>query len=100
MTLDDVASARRIALGGLLIFMLWLVAGRVYSFAEQIKRQDREQKQTLEMLERNNQRELALIQQQHDSIYGQRAPTRLPVDATQPNANKSSYPKMPAAAVV
>ncbi len=101
MTLDDVASAKRLALGMVLVYLLWLLAGRMYSFAEQVMRQDREQKQTLEMLERNRQRELAIIQQQHETYYGQRAPTRLPVDPTmRPNSTKNSHPKMPASAVV
>lgn len=77
MTGDDIASARKLAAGGLLIFVLWLLAGRMYSFAEQVKRQDRQQKQTLEMFEQVNQRELANIQQ-----------------------HRNSHPKMPASAVV
>ena len=100
MTFDDIASAKRLVLGALLVFLLWLAAGRLYSFAEQVKRQDREQKQTLDMLERSRQRELAIIQQQRESIYGQRAATRLPVDTTRPNSSKTSHPKMPPSAVV
>lgn len=100
MTLDDVASAKRLVLGTVLIFVLWLVAGRLYSFAEQVKRQDREQQQTLEMLERNRQRELAIIQRQHENFYGQPVPAPIPVKAAPPDGSKHTYPKMPASAVV
>ena len=97
MTGDDIASARRLAVGGLLVFMLWLLAGRLYSFAEQVKRQDREQKQTLELLERNRQRELAIMQQQRESLY---PPAPIFTKAGPPKTNKTAHQKMPAAAVV
>jgi len=97
---EDVRSARRLALGALLVYLLWLVAGRAISFAEQVKRQDREQKQTLEMLEQNRQRELAMIQQQHESIYRQPAQKPRATKATPPNDSKNSGQKMPAPVVV
>ena len=100
MTGEDVLSARRLAVGAALIYLMWLVAGRAISFAEQVKRQDREHKQTLEMLEKNRQRDLAIIQQQHERIYGQLAQKPIATKATTPNASKNSRQKMPAPAVV
>jgi hypothetical protein len=100
MTGEDIQSARRLILGAVLVYLLWLLAGQVISFAEQVKRQDREQKQTLEMLERNRQRELAIIQQQHESIYRQAAQTAMTTQATPPDGSRHSGQKMPAPAVV
>jgi hypothetical protein len=100
MTLDDVASAKRLALGALLVYMLWLVAGRAYSFAEQVKRQDHEQKQTLQMLERTRQRETAILQQQLESLARPHMPPPVPTTAGRPNGGKNSHQKMPASAVV
>ena len=97
---DDAWSAKRLGLGIGFVFLLWLVAGRFYSFAEQIKQQDRERKQTLEMLERNRQRDLAIIQQQHERFYGQPVPTPIPAKAARPNSGKNSHSKMVPSAVV
>ena len=100
MTLDDVASAKRLALGALLVYMLWLVAGRAYSFAEQVKRQDQEQKQTLLMLERTRQREAEILQQQKENLDRQRMQPPVPTKAGRPNGGNNSHQKMPASAVV
>ena len=100
MTLDDVASAKRLALGALLLYVLWLVAGRAYSFAEQVKRQDQEQKQTLLTLERTRQREAAILQQQKENLDRQRMQPPAPTKAERPYSGKNSHQKMPASAVV
>jgi hypothetical protein len=100
MSLDDVASAKRLVLGALLLYMLWLVAGRAYSFAEQVKRQDQEQKQTLQMLERTRQREAVVLQQQKENLDRQRMQPIVPTQAERPNGGKNSPQKMPASAVV
>ena len=100
MRLDGVSSARRLVLGPLLVYMLWLLAGRAYSFAEQVKRQDQEQKQTLQMLERTRQREAVILQQQKENLDRQRMQPPVPTKAGRPSGGKNSYQKMPAFAVV
>ena len=100
MTLDDVASAKRLALGAVLLYMLWLLAGRAYSFAEQVKRQDHEQKQTSQMLERTRQREAAILQQQKENLDRQPVQPQFPTKGGRPNGGKNSHQKMAASAVV
>jgi hypothetical protein len=100
MALNGVASARKLVLYTGFAFLMWLVAGRFYSFAEQVNRQTREHKQTLEMLERNRQRELAVIQQHHERFYGQPLPTAIPAQAARTNVSKPAHPRMPASALV
>ena len=97
MTLDDVQSAKRLALGAVLLYLLWLLAGSVFSFGAQLKRQRDEQQQTLQMLERSRQREVAIVQQQKENLNRQRMQPPVPIKAAQPNGSRK---KMPAPAVV
>jgi hypothetical protein len=100
MTIDDAASAKRLVLGALLVYFLWLLAGRAYSFGEQVKQQDQEQKQTLQMLERNRQREAEILQQQKANLDRQRMQPPVPTKSTRSNSVRDSSQKMPASAVV
>ena len=86
-------------MGAVLLYVLWLLAGRAYSFAEQVKRQDQEQKQALQMMERTWQREAAIVQQQRAILDRQRTLPPVPTKATRPNGGKDSSQKMPASAV-
>jgi hypothetical protein len=87
-------------LGALLLYVLWLLAGAAYSFAEQVKRQNQEQKQTLQMLEQNSQRQVTILQQQKENLDRQRLQPSVPIKAGRPNGGKNPHQKMPASAVV
>jgi hypothetical protein len=100
MTLEDVASAKRLALGAVLVYVLWLVVQSAFSFAGQLKQQRQEQQQTLEMLERTRQREAAILRQNNENLARQRLQTATSPKAARPTANKPSHPKMPVSAVV
>lgn len=100
MTHDDFASAKRLALGGVLLYLLWLLAGSAFSFAYQIQRQNQEQKQTLQMLERSRQRELVIQQQQKENLDRQRMQPPVPTKVARANDSKNFSRKLPASAVV
>lgn len=63
MTREDVASAKRIALGGVLLFLLWSLANTVFSFSDLLTRQHQEQQDTKRFLERSRERETRLLRQ-------------------------------------
>jgi hypothetical protein len=100
MTLEDVASAKKFALGAVLVYVLWLVAQSAFSFAGQLNQQRQEQQQTLEMLERTRQREAAILRQHNENLARQRLQAATSPKAARPTANKPSHRKMPVSAVV
>jgi hypothetical protein len=100
MRIDDASSVKRLVLGALLVYVLCLLAGRAYSFGEQVKRQDQEQKQTLEALERSRQVEAEIQQRQKANLDRQRMQPPVPTKSWQSTGVRDSYQKMPASAVV
>jgi hypothetical protein len=98
MTLEDVASAKKLVLSAMLVYVLWLLANSMFSFAYQLKRQHEEQQQTLQMLERDGQREAALLRQNSENLARQRLQTATPPQAMR--LNKPPRRKMPVSAVV
>ena len=85
MTFEDVASARKLVVSAMLVYVLWLLANSMFSFAYQLKRQHEQQQQTLQMLERDGQREAALLRQNSENLARQRLQTATPPQAMQPN---------------
>ena len=63
MTPERVASARRVALGIVLVYLLLALAGRLYSFGGMLMRQHREQQEFLRTLELGSEREARLLRQ-------------------------------------
>lgn len=64
MALEDVASAKRLVLGAVLLYVLWLLANNLFWFGETLRRQHQEQ----QALERNAQQQRALLLQNIESI--------------------------------
>ena len=74
MTLD-VASAKRLVLGPVLLYVLWLLAKSLFSFGAMVTRQHQEQQDTLRTLERSEKRQLTLLRQNRENIGRQRPET-------------------------
>jgi len=98
MTLEDVRSAKRLALGGVLLYVLWMLGNSAFAFAHQLQRQREEQQQTLQMLERSRQREAEILRQNNENLARQRVQA-VGTARTAPQ-NKPSGHKMAASAVV
>jgi hypothetical protein len=96
VSLDDVASARKLVLSALLLYVGWQLATSALLYHEQFKRERQQQEQTVQLLELTTQRQLAMLQQQKQIRDRQQAE----MDAAQSNANKHFDRKMPASAVV
>jgi hypothetical protein len=86
MTLEDVASAKRIALGAVLLFVLWSLANAVFSFAAMLTRQHQEQQDTMRLIERNGKHQAALLRQNVETAKLHRAEPR--TTARQPARQK------------
>lgn len=72
MTPERVASAKRVALGGVLLLVLWALAVRVYSFGAMLSRQHQEQQQLLRTLERSREEQARLLRQNSETLARQR----------------------------
>jgi hypothetical protein len=97
MTLEDIASAKRLALGAVLLYVLWLLANSAFSFAYQLKRQHEQQQATLRTLERDNERQTAMLR---EGLERQRADLAKPRTVTRTSTKKSTRQKLTAAALV
>jgi hypothetical protein len=84
---------KRLLLGSVLVYLLWLLANSLISFGYQVKRQQ----DTVRMLERDGERRAALLRQ---DLEQQRATFAKPPLVTRPNANKSTRQKLTAPALV
>jgi hypothetical protein len=78
MTLEDVASAKRLALGAVLLYVPWSLANSAFSFAAMLTRQHQEQQDTLQTLERSGERQATVLRQNRENLAGQRLETATP----------------------
>jgi hypothetical protein len=76
MTLEDVLSAKRLALGAVLIFVLWSLANAVFSFAGQLTRQHQAQQETMRLVEQRGKEQAALLRQNVEAAKFHRAEPR------------------------
>ncbi len=78
MTPERVASAKRVALSIVLVYVLWALAGNVYSFGAMLARQHREQQELLRTLdERSKMQQASLVRQASETLARQRLEPRL-----------------------
>jgi hypothetical protein len=98
MIFEDVASAKRVLLSALLVYVLWLLGHSAFAFAFQLKRQHDQHQQIMETLEHDGQREIAMLRENNENLARQRQQVATQLQTTP--ATKSARPKMPAAAVV
>lgn len=75
MTLEDVASAKRLALGAVLLYVLWALANSVFSFAGMLAQQRQEQQEMMRTLERSRERETTLLPENRETFARQRVET-------------------------
>ena len=76
MTPERIGSAKRAALGAVLVCVLWALAGRVYWFGEILSRQHQEQQELLRTLERNREQQARLLRQNSETLARQRLEQR------------------------
>jgi hypothetical protein len=76
MTLEDVASAKRLALGAVLLFVLWSLANAVFSFAAMLTRQHQEQQDTMRLVEQRGKEQATLLRQNVEAVKFHRAEPR------------------------
>jgi hypothetical protein len=77
MTPERIGSAKRVALGAVLVCVLWALAGRVYWFGEILSRQHQEQQELLRALERNREEQARLLRQNSETLARQRLEPKL-----------------------
>ena len=99
MTLEDVASAKRLALGAVLLYVLWLLANSVFSFGAMVTRQHQEQ-DTLRTLERSEKRQIALLRQNRENLARQRPQTATPHAEPRTTGSQTARRKLTASALV
>lgn len=64
----DFASIKRVILGGLLLYVLWLLAGNVFGFGVMMKRQQQEQQQTIRTIEQNGEQQTRLLRENTEAL--------------------------------
>jgi hypothetical protein len=101
MTPEDVASAKRLALGAVLLYVLWSLANAVFSFGGMLSRQHQEQQETMRTLEQSRERQTTLLRQQTETLARQRAQTVKPHTAgPRTTTSRSAREKLAASALV
>ena len=76
MTPERVASAKRVALSAVLVYLLWALAGRVDRFGGLLNRQHREQQEFVRTLEQRSE-EARLLRQSSEALARQRLEPKL-----------------------
>jgi hypothetical protein len=76
MTPEDVASAKRLALGAVLLYVLWSLANAVFSFGGMLSRQHQEQQDTMRLMERRGKQQATLLRQDVETAKRQTAGPR------------------------
>lgn len=71
LTADDFASIKRVIFGGLLLYVLWLLAGNVFGFAAMMKRQQQEQQQTIRTIQENGEQQTRILRGNTDALARQ-----------------------------
>ena len=100
MTPGRVASARRVALGGVLLFVLLALAGRVYSFSVILSRQHQEQQELLRTLERSREQQERLLRQNSETLAQQRLEPSLHAGERRTTTKQGAAQKLTASALV
>ena len=77
MTPERFASAKRVALGGVLLYVLWALAGNVSFFAAMQTRQHREHQELLRTMELRREREATILRQKSEFLARQRLEPKL-----------------------
>jgi hypothetical protein len=91
MTPERVASAKRVVLGIVLLYVLWALAGNVYSFGAMLARQHQGQQEVLRTLERNREQQARLLRQNSETLAPQ------PLDPKLHPAEQRTMTRQPAA---
>ena len=100
MTPERVASARRVALGIVLVYLLLALAGRLYSFGGMLMRQHREQQEFLRTLELSSEREARLLRQNSEARARQRLEPKLHTGEQRTMTRQRAGQKLTTAALV
>jgi hypothetical protein len=100
MTPERVASAKRVALGAVLVCVLWALAGRVYWFGEILSRQHQEQQELLRALERNKEEQARLLHQNSETLARQRLEPQLQTREQRMMTKQRAGQKLTASALV
>jgi hypothetical protein len=99
MTPECVASAKRVALGAVLLFVLWALAGRMYSFGAMLSRQHQEQQELLRTLERIREQQARLLRQNSETLAQQRLEPKLHTGEQRTMTKQRAAQKLTASAV-
>ena len=101
MTPERVASARRVALSIVLGYVLWALAGKVYSFGTMLTRHHREQQEFLRTLdERSREQQASLSRQASETLARQRLEQKLHTGDQRTMTKHRAAQKLPASVLV
>jgi hypothetical protein len=98
MDAADLALAKKLVLGPMLLYVLWLLATNLFSFGVQLKQQHEQQQRALQTIEQNGQRQAEILRQNSENLARQRLQAATPPTAAR--EKRASGQKMPASVVV
>ena len=100
MTPERFASAKRVALGGVLLYVSWALAGNVSFFAAMQTRQHREHQELLRTMELRREREATILRQKSEFLARQRLEPKLHTGEQRTKTKQRAAQKLTASALV